>query len=269
MGGTMNLFLYILGSFFTLVIFILLINIFSIKNEQDKILSLILHGLKTNPEENELVKLCEYIWKIEKETKKIEKDHSIKLSNGLESTIRRIKELLKSQGVTYLDYVGQNPTGKGSIIKVNNFLQSKDIKLPIISDTIKPHIFISGRSIGKSLVTVTEPKPKENFEIQLDLDGGGGIPLKILFEEDTPINANELGNPTNENNHFLGWKNLQTGEDIKYPFEIKANLKLIAKWQPIVLAINLPIKEGEIEESKKVVEEPSNSEKVIEKNKEE
>jgi hypothetical protein len=221
----------------TLLFIFLIYQFITLKRLGDNNSSIILNGLKTNLEEDDLVKVALIIWRLKRGLEEVNAIN--KLPKKIESQITRAIEWLEKKGLTFNDYTRQKSSGLLSVIEVLNQSEEPGDFEPFIVNTVRPEIRFKNKTILKSQVDVRQPMPKKVFQLSIEPNGSGNVIPTRPVEEGLMLS--ELPKLTRDGYKFLGWKNSISGKIETLPITILSDTKLVAQWEKIETKVNFPV----------------------------
>jgi hypothetical protein len=213
----------------TIIILLFLIQqVIQIKVSYKQIYSLILHGLRDDISEKDVIKIIDNIWRLENDLKV--KFNEGKIPKELDRTIQRLKLLLQEKGYVYQDYT--NRLSDGLNVEVISRTEETSLKESYILRTLSPEIKFNGAFVRKSKVDVRYPAPKKTFIVTFDTNGGPNEDIKPLQFEDGTI-VQRFHGLTYEGKIFKGWRNKKTQTPLTYPFTINDHIECVAEWEDV------------------------------------
>jgi hypothetical protein len=213
-----------------ILILFLFQQVVQIKGNYKQLYSLILHGLRDDISEKDIIKIIDNIWRLENDLKV--KFNEGKIPKELDRTIQRLKLWLQEKGYVYQDYT--NRLSDGLNVEVISRTEETSIKDSYIIRTLSPEIKFNGLFVRKSRVDVRYPSPKKTFIVTFDTNGGPNEDIKALQFEDGTIVQGFLG-LTYGGRIFKGWRNKKTQTLITYPFTINDHIECVAEWDDVKL----------------------------------
>jgi hypothetical protein len=258
-----NLSLIYLGILISIILVINLVILIMNQRSIKQTLGYVLNGIRVDLEDDDLIQLAINIWRLEKGIKELKFENESQ-KKKIDSAIRKAKEWLAKRGISVNDYTGSNPEGISKVIEVISITDKIGDFQPYISNTIRPEVRINSDTVLKSRVDVAQPKPKQQFKITFNPDGGNKFIQNRIFEEG--LEVNELEIPVWDGHEFLGWFDQKTNLALKFPFMVTKDVNLIAHWRETELAVKFPVETNEISFVyfyNKTDEKPLNSNKHI------
>lgn len=212
-----------------------------LKRLGENTLSIILNGLKTNLDEDDLIKVVMIVWRLKRAFEEVNRINKLpkNIENQISREITKAIEWLEKKGWTFNDYTSQKSSGLLSVIEVLNISVEPGDFEPFIVNTARPEIKFKNKTIQKSTVDVRQPKPKKIFQLLIEPNGSGDVIPTRPVEEGLILS--ELPKLTREGYKFLGWKNSISGKLETLPIKILNDTKLVAQWEKIETVINFPI----------------------------